>query len=99
MIYELLNKGEEYARSSSELCRETGLTTRQLTAAITQERRAGKPICASCSSNVKGYYIAPDKATMQAYCGRLLHRLREIAKTRSSCLACMDELPEAADDE
>lgn len=93
MVYEFLNKGAENAKSGDAICAALNLQKRQLTQIIERERRAGFPICATSDSKTPGYYIPEDRETMQAYCGRLLHRMREIAKTREACLQSAEALP------
>ena len=93
MIYEYLLEGESNATPAKELCRVLGLKHRELTQIIESERRQGKPICASCNRYSPGYYLAADKEQMQDYCGRLLHRIREIATTMQACKAAGEGLP------
>ena len=99
MIFELLLEGEQNAQTGKALCTLLNITPRDLTAAVERERRQGKPICASTGAN-PGYYIAPDKETMQGYCNSLHRREREIAKTRRACNKTIAKLParEAAAD-
>ena len=92
MVFELLLEGEQNAQTGKELCTILNITPRDLTAAVERERRQGKPICASTGAN-PGYYIAPDKETMQDYCSSLRHREREIAKTRKACNKTIANLP------
>lgn len=93
MIAEYLQEGSENARTGKELCFLLGITSRDLTAAIERERRAGKPICASTGSN-PGYFLAADKTEMKRYCNSLFRRAGEIHKTRRACLKTMEELPD-----
>ena len=92
MVYEILSEGKENARPGRDICHALGLTARELTAKVEQERRAGKPICASTGAT-PGYFLAADQNEMQNYCNSLLHRAGEIHKTRKACLAMMDNLP------
>ena len=92
MVFELLSRGAKNARTGKELCAILKITIRDLTDAITRERRAGKPICASTGRN-PGYFIAENKEEMQDYCKRLLHRAGEIHKTRKACMDTMEGLP------
>lgn len=94
MIFEVLLEGEENAQTGREICALLGIKARDLTAAIERERRQGKPICASTGAT-PGYYIAPDKETMQKYCISLWHREQEIEKTRMACNSTIDNLPAA----
>ena len=93
MIAEILLPGERNAQSSRDICRLLCITPRQLTQAVEAERRAGKPICASCNGKAPGYYLEESKQEMQDYCGRLRHRAGEIFATRRACLATIDSLP------
>ena len=92
MIYELLGTGEENAKSGAEICKALNIHIRDLTEAITRERRAGAPICATTGRN-PGYFIAANKEEMQLYCNKLYHRAGEIFKTRRACLNTIEKLP------
>lgn len=94
MINEILLEGESNATTAKDLCAILGMKHRELTQQIERERREGQPICASCNSNRPGYYLAQDKEQMQEYCGRLLHRMREIAATMRACKAAGERLPD-----
>ena len=93
MIYEMLSTGRENARTARELAQMTGTDRRAVSLIVERERRAGRPICATCDGTTPGYYIAADRGEMQEYCDSLRHREREIAKTRKACAATMDSLP------
>lgn len=92
MVYELLETGRENAKTGKTICSILGITQRDLTAAIEQERREGRPICASTGEH-KGYFLAADRGEMERYCRSLFHRAGEIHKTRKACLKAMDMLP------
>lgn len=92
MVYELLLQGVENAQTGRDLCALLHITPRDLTAAVERERRQGKPICASTGIN-PGYYIAPDKESMQEYCNSLKRRERALAKTRRACNKTIAKLP------
>lgn len=94
MISEILGHGEENAITGKRICLYLQISTRDLTQAIERERRAGIPICASTGSN-PGYYLAANKAEMEAYCQSLKHRGIEIFKTRQACLKAVNNLPES----
>ncbi len=94
MIAELLLTGEENPTTAKDLCKMTGFKHRDLTQLIEKERREGQPICASCDSTKPGYYLAKDRQEMKAYCGRLSHRLGEIAATLRGCKRSMEQLAE-----
>lgn len=96
MIFELLDTGEQNARTAKELAQLLHCDRRSISLMVEAERRQGKPICATCDSKTPGYFIPADKETMQGYCGRLLHRMGEIAKTRQACLQTLDSLPTSA---
>ena len=96
MIADILFKGAEHPTTAKALCRLTGFGHRELTAQIERERRQGQPICASCDNTRPGYYLAADRNEMQRYCGRLSHRLKEIAETLQGCRSSLEQLPEGA---
>lgn len=93
MIYELLTEGRANARTARDLANMTGLDRRAISLLIERERRAGRPICATCDGKAPGYYIAADREEMQGYCDSLRHREREIAKTRAACEGTIASLP------
>lgn len=93
MIFELLDTGEQNARTAKELAQVLHCDKRIISRMVEAERRQGKPICATCDSKTPGYFIPLDRETMQAYCGRLLHRMGEIAKTRRACMQTLASLP------
>lgn len=93
MVWEILLPGEQNAQSGKDICRILNINARTLTQAIEIERRAGKPICASCKGNAPGYYLAESREEMQDYCGRLSHRVREIQRTHRACVKTLAKLP------
>jgi len=93
MIYEMLETGEENARSAKELAQMLNTDRRSVSILVEKERRAGKPICATCDSKTPGYFIPATREDMERYCNRLRHRAGEIFKTRAACLDTMDSLP------
>ena len=93
MIYELLMTGEENATTARDLAKMAGLNRRQVSILIERERRAGRPICATCDSKNPGYYIPVNREDMQRYCRRLEHREAEIARTREACARTGEILP------
>lgn len=92
MIFEILSEGAGNALTGKEICGLLNITARELTAKIEQERRQGKPICASTGSR-PGYYLAATREEMQRYCNSLRHRAGEIHKTRRACIKTIDTLP------
>lgn len=94
LVSDYLHKGAENPQTAKELCNLLHLDKRSLTAAIERERRQGSPICASCSTETPGYFLAGTKEEMQRYCDSLHHRAAEIYKTRQACLNTLDGLPE-----
>ena len=94
MIADFLLTGEANATPAKELCKLIECNSRELTRQIEYERRQGQPICASCNSRNPGYYLAKDKGGMKAYCGKLLHRMGEIAATLRCCKSSIDQLDE-----
>lgn len=93
MIFELLDTGEQNARTARELAMLTGTNRRSISILVERERRAGKPICATSDSKTPGYYIPATREDMERYCSRLQHRAGEIFKTRAACLTTLDSLP------
>lgn len=93
MISEILMEGEENALTGRSICSILGINLRGLQAAVEAERRAGKPICASCGSS-SGYYLASNRDEMEAYCRSLERREKEISKTRRACRKSIADLPE-----
>lgn len=93
MIAELLDTGKGNAITARTLAKLTGLDPRGISQQVERERRAGRPICATCDSGGPGYYLAADQGEMRRYCDSLRHREREIAKTRAACLKTLDGLP------
>ena len=91
MIYELLMTGEP--TTARELAKLTGIDRRKVSIMIERERRAGRPICASCDSKNPGYYIPENREEMARYCASLKHREREIARTRAACARTIADLP------
>lgn len=95
MIFELLDTGEQNARTARELAKLIGADRRSVSIIVERERRAGKPICATSDSKTPGYYIPATREEMERYCRRLQHRAGEIYKTRAACLKMLDTLPTA----
>lgn len=97
MIFELLETGEQNARTARELAQALGTDRRSVSLLVEQERRAGKPICATCDTKTPGYYIPACREDMETYCKRLQHRGGEIFKTRAACLKTLEKLPAATE--
>ena len=95
MIFEMLDTGEQNARTARELAMILKLDRRKVSSLVERERREGKPICATCDSKTPGYYIPANREDMERYCRRLHHRAGEIFKTRAACLETLDSLPTA----
>lgn len=93
MIYEMLDTGEQNARTARELAKQLGADRRVISHLVERERRAGKPICATTDSKTPGYYIPATREDMERYCNRLQHRAGEIFKTRAACMNTLDSLP------
>ena len=96
MIYEILSPGADNARTGADICRELGITPRELMEIIEKERRKGRPICAS-TTKPAGYFLAANKDELQRYCRSLLKRAGEIHKTRKKLLDGIEQLPEKED--
>ena len=93
MIYEMLSTGAENARTARDLAQMAGVNRRAVSLLVERERRAGKPICATCDGAAPGYYIPADQTEMADYCQSLRHREQEIAKTRKACAMTIKSLP------
>ena len=93
MIFELLDTGEQNARTAKELAKLLHCDRRSISLMVEAERREGNPICATSDTKNPGYYIPADRETMQGYCNSLMHRMCEIAKTRQACLRTLEKLP------
>lgn len=93
MIFEMLDTGEQNARSARELAQVLQTDKRTISLLVERERRAGKPICATSDSKTPGYFIPATREDMERYCRRLHHRAGEIFKTRAACLETLDSLP------
>lgn len=94
LISDYLHTGAEHPQTAKELCNLLHLDKRALQAAIERERRQGIPICASCSTETPGYFLAGNKEEMQRYCDSLHRRASEIYATRQACLNTLEGLPE-----
>lgn len=93
MICEYLFEGKAKAITGERLAELLELkdvrTVRHL---IEQERRAGKPICASCDSERPGYYLASDAEEWEVYTNSLARRQRELTRTLDACLDTLDRM-------
>lgn len=76
MIIELLEKGEENARTAKEIANLINLDVRDVMQSIRCERLAGEPIC----SNSKGYYIAENEKDLSQTISRLYKQGNETIK-------------------
>ncbi|MGN0618481.1 MAG: hypothetical protein ACI4J7_05620 [Ruminiclostridium sp.] len=70
-ILEFLSLGAENARTQKELVKITGLSEREIRAAILHARRKGVPIC----SGINGYWICATPAEALAYFRAQLARI------------------------
>ena len=71
MIFELLNTGKHRPITGSRLAEILGTDTRTVSERIERERKAGKPICATCNGSNPGYYLAETKEDAAEYCDRV----------------------------
>ena len=92
MIYEILSEGANNAITGAEICKSLGINCRELTERVSQERRNGKPICAS-TGKTPVYFLAANQEEMEQYCNSLKHRAGEIHKTRKACIRTLAALP------
>ena len=80
----VLPRGATNAIPGRELVALLGLDDlRELTKEISRARRAGVPICASCSGE-RGYYLAGDPAELEHYVRSLDRRLAQVRATRAA---------------
>ena len=93
MIAEVLGIGREKAKTAKDLSSCLGMKVRDVNKAVQVERRAGKPICATNSYPLCGYYLAANRGEMERFCAGLFRRAKEIFKTRAACLKTLEELP------
>lgn len=91
IVSDFLLTGKENSTTAAELALMLNVNKRDITQAIENERRRGKPICATHSG---GYYMAADKAEMKEYCDGLQRHISEICKTKNACRKTIDKLPE-----
>lgn len=73
MIYELLSKGEQNARTAKELARATKTEVREVMQIIRAERLAGLPICSTC----KGFFLPTTKDEIKTTIKRLYMQAKE----------------------
>jgi len=95
MVYELLYEGAENARTAKELCCQLGIDEKDwriVSKAVERERREGKPICASSSSDFPGYYKPANREELERYINRLHRRAGEIFKTRRALQKALEEM-------
>lgn len=97
MITELLFTGKNRPRTGKELAAILGTDTRTVAVIIERERKAGKPICATCRGDNPGYYLAESKEEAEAYCRSLKHRAIAIFSTMHAIEKTADKLPSTAD--
>lgn len=89
MIFEILAAGPGNAISATHLARILGTSRRDISRQVERERRAGRPICATCNSGNPGYFLPEAPEEMEHYINRLRHREAEIARTREALTAQM----------
>lgn len=100
MISDLLEYGEENARSGRQLAGALGVNIRNVTAAIRQERLNGAPICAATGKDgaPAGYYLG-DRDDVLTYCRRLRHRAGEMFAARRALLDTIGAAGDGKDDQ
>lgn len=76
MIFELLQPGEDTAKTARELSKTTGLGVREVMQAVRAERLAGLPICGTC----KGFFTPATDAELAHTISRLYKQARETRK-------------------
>lgn len=71
-ILEYIPKGRKNAVSARTLMRKTGLSERQVQAAVLQARANGVPIC----SSINGYFIPESAEEAAGYCREQYKRIK-----------------------
>lgn len=80
MIYELLDKGKEKSKSTTELMKACGFSnSRDLTLQIAKERTEGRIIC-STTQNGGGYYLPKNKEEAREFYISMVNRARNTFK-------------------
>lgn len=97
MIFELLNTGKHRPITGSRLAEILGTDTRTVAERIERERKAGKPICATCNGSNPGYYLAETKEDAAEYCDRLKGRAIAIFATMHAVEKAGNKLPSRED--
>lgn len=90
LLSDYLSIGRENAKTGKDLAYMLNCDPRQISQRIELERRAGKPICATCDGTQPGYYLAATADDLQEYCDKLHRRAGEIYKTRRALLKTAD---------
>lgn len=91
MINDLLHEGKENAIPSRALCRTLGISRRELSRMIEEERRSGFPICASNAGN-GGFYLAETGEELEQYSKSLFGRAFAILKTARACVKTASQM-------
>ena len=76
MIYELLDTGEQNARTAKSIANATNLNTRDVTQIIRLERLAGIPICSNC----RGYFLPETDIELKETVVRIYKQAKETKK-------------------
>ena len=92
MIHEILQKGKPNAITGNEIARMLGISRHEVYARVEQERREGRPICATSGQN-PGYYLAAHIGEMQDYTKSLYFRIKNIFVTYKACKKTEKYLP------
>ena len=92
-IEEYLNKGRANAITCRQLAALLCVHPRLISKWISEARRRGVLICASCSGPDRGYYLAQTREEAAEYIEGLKSRAIEIFKTRQAIKKQLDALP------
>lgn len=84
--------GYNEARRGQQYCGADGSADVIGLPGIERERREGKPICASSSSDSPGYYKPANREELTRYINRLRKRAGEIFKTRRALQKVLEEM-------
>ena len=88
----ILPIGKENCLTAQQLAEILGVSdTRVITRDIARLRQMRVPVCAACSNEYSGYYIAASPDELAAYLYSLNKRRREINKSYSSLESYLDE--------
>ena len=92
-IYPLLREGKANAIPAAAIRELTGLSQRELSKMIEQERKAGHPICSTTDYTAPGYFMPANQTELMLFCKSLNDRADAIRKTAEACRQAAAGLP------